>query len=145
MPRLPTARRTRARLGRCFRALLPGPTTFMRVVYSVPRQVVLVTASDDSSRALWPVDWHMPIGFEPPRYALSVGAHGHGAGVLRRAGCFVVNMVPASWEHTIMEAGRTSGAAGDKFSALGLPVEQAAFVDTPYLPGRHQQHGLRAG
>lgn len=77
----------------------------------------------------------MPVGFEPPRYALSIGAAGHGAAVLRRAGCFVVNIVPASWEQTILDAGSTSGATGDKFDALRLPTERATFIPAPYLPG----------
>lgn len=105
----------------------------MRVAYTVPRQVVLVTASDGAERALWPVDWHMPLGFEPPRYVLAVSRAGHGTGVLRRAGCFVVNVVPASWESTILAAGQASGANGDKLAALGLLTEQALFVAAPYL------------
>lgn len=77
----------------------------------------------------------MPLGFEPPRYVLALGRDGHGTGVLRRVGCFVVNVVPASWEPTILAAGRTSGAHGDKLTVLGLATKPALFVDAPYLCG----------
>ncbi|MDP2310155.1 MAG: flavin reductase family protein [Pseudomonadota bacterium] len=120
------ARRFLSRFGR-------GPTAFMRVAYQVPRQVVLVTASHAGERALWPVDWHMPVGFEPPRYALAFGRDAHGTKLLLRAGCFVVNTIPAELEPIILEAGRRSGHDGDKLDALGLSTSPALFVEAPCL------------
>lgn len=32
-----------------------------------------------------------------------------------------------------MQAGRTSGAAGDKLAALGLATEPSLFIQAPYL------------
>jgi flavin reductase (DIM6/NTAB) family NADH-FMN oxidoreductase RutF len=123
-------------LARARRHLAPfgrGPTTFMRVAYQVPRQVVLVTAQADGERALWPVDWHMPVGFDPPRYALAFARGAHGTAVLLRAGAFVVNTIPADREPLILDAGRLSGRAGDKLVALGLDTFPATFVDAPCL------------
>lgn len=121
---------------RARRGLAPyrrGPTSFMRVAYQVPRQVVLVTAEVDGERALWPVDWHMPVGFDPPRYALACMAGAHGTTVLLRAGAFVVNTIPATLEPLVLDAGARSGHAGDKIAALGLSTFPATFVDAPCL------------
>jgi flavin reductase (DIM6/NTAB) family NADH-FMN oxidoreductase RutF len=77
----------------------------------------------------------MPVGFDPPRYALAIGADGHGTSVLLAAGAFVVHTVPAAWEPTILAAGKSSGRDGDKFERLGLPTRPAFVVDAPVLVG----------
>lgn len=110
-----------------------GPSAFTRVAYLSPREVVLVSARHGGEEALWPVDWHMPAGLEPPRYALSLAAGGHGTGVLLAAREFVVNFVSAAHEAVILEAGARSGREGNKREALGLGAHEARFIEAPVL------------
>ncbi len=113
--------------------LAGGPSEFTRVVYLASREVVLVSARHGGDEALWPVDWHMPAGLEPPRYALSLTAGAHGTSVLLAARSFVVNFVSATHEAVILEAGARSGREGNKREALGLQAREAAFVSAPVL------------
>ncbi len=92
-----------------------------------------MTARHAEEEALWPVDWHMPAGLEPPRYALSITAGGHGTAVLLAAGAFVVNLIAATHEAVVLEAGARSGRDGNKREALGLQAREAAFIDAPVL------------
>ena len=110
-----------------------GATAFTRVAYTVPRQIVVVTARHGEQEALWPVDWHMPVSLEPPMYAFSCEASGHGSETVLAAGFFVVNFVPAELEATVMAAGSMSGRDGDKWARLGLESAECAFVAAPRL------------
>jgi len=125
---LARARRVGVRLG-----LVGGASEFTRGAYLVPRQVVLVTARHRDEEALWPVDLHMPLGFEPPRYALSIAAGAHGTGVLLAARAFLVNFVSAAHESVILEAGARSGRDGNKREAMGLQARPAVYIDAPRL------------
>lgn len=113
--------------------VLGGPSEFTRAIYLSSREVVLVSARHGKEEALWPVDWHMPAGLEPPRYALSIAAGGHGTAVLLAASAFVVNFVAATHEAVVLEAGARSGREGNKREALGLEARDAAFIGAPVL------------
>ena len=122
------------RLRPALRALGLAPeSTFMRVAYSTPRQVVLVTTRHDGAENIWPVDWHVPLSFEPSLYGIAANRNGYGAQLVRESGVFVVNFVPASWENVIFLCGNVSGRTADKFAATGLRKEEAESVDAPRL------------
>lgn len=122
------ARRVGVRFG-----LGGGPSAFTRVAYLAPREVVLVTGRHGDDEALWPVDWHMPAGLEPPRYCLSFAADGEGARLVLAAGALVVNFIGAAHEATILNAGARSGRDGNKRVDLGLEARNAVFVNAPVL------------
>jgi flavin reductase (DIM6/NTAB) family NADH-FMN oxidoreductase RutF len=105
----------------------------MRVAYSTPRQVVLITARHDGVDNVWPLDWHVPLSFEPGLYGIAVNRTGYGAALVRSSGVFVVNFVPATWEKTIFLCGNVSGRTVDKFAAVGLRKKEAESVDAPRL------------
>src|SRR5438128_11492212 len=89
-------------LGRWRQRLLGRPeSTCMRVAYSVPRQVVLITTRHEGVDNVWPMDFHFPLSFQPPLYGIAAQRQGHGAALVRGSGVFVVNFVPATWEKTI--------------------------------------------
>jgi flavin reductase (DIM6/NTAB) family NADH-FMN oxidoreductase RutF len=106
---------------------------FMRVAYSVPRQVVLITARHAGAENVWPMDWHLPLSLDPPLYGLAVNRSGYGAELVRASGAFVVNFVPATWGHAIDICGRASGRQVDKFAAAALVKEEAQLVDASRL------------
>lgn len=124
----------RRSLGRLRRRLLGRPeSTFIRVAYSTPRQVVLITARHAGTDNIWPMDFHMPLSFLPPLYCIAAQRGGYGAGLVRSSGVFVVNFVPATWEQAIFLCGRVSGRVTDKFALAGLRKEEAQSVDAPRL------------
>ena len=123
------------RLARRLRDALFGrpESTFMRVAYSTPRQIVLITARHDGTDNVWPLDFHGPLSFVPPLYGIAANRNGYGAGIVRSSGIFVVNFVPATWENVIFLCGNVSGRVTDKFAAAGLRTEEAQTVDAPLL------------
>jgi flavin reductase (DIM6/NTAB) family NADH-FMN oxidoreductase RutF len=127
----PRVRRGLARV----RAAFSGrpESTFMRVAYSTPRQVVLVTTRHEGADNIWPMDFHLPLSFEPPLYGIATTRLGYGAELVRRSGVFVVNFVPATWETRVFLCGNVSGRIVDKFAAAGLGKEEAESVDAPLL------------
>jgi flavin reductase (DIM6/NTAB) family NADH-FMN oxidoreductase RutF len=121
-------------LSRLRRRLLGLPeSTFIRVAYSTPRQVVLITTRYGGADNVWPVDFHMPLSFEPPLYCIATNRNGYGAGLVGSSGVFVVNFVPATWEQAIFLCGNVSGRETDKFAVAGLRKEEAESVDAPRL------------
>jgi flavin reductase (DIM6/NTAB) family NADH-FMN oxidoreductase RutF len=108
-------------------------STFIRVAYSAPRQVVLVTTRHAGEDNVWPMDWHVPLSMEPGIYGIAANRAGYGAALVRQSGVFVVNFVPATWEKTIFLCGNVSGRGADKFAVAGLRKEEAEAVDAPRL------------
>jgi len=110
-------------------------STFMRVAYTTPRQVVLITTRHEGADNVWPVDWHVPLSFVPDLYGIALNGNSYGAQLVRGSGVFVVNFVPATWENAIFLCGNVSGRNVDKFAAAGLSKEEAESVDAPRLAG----------
>jgi flavin reductase (DIM6/NTAB) family NADH-FMN oxidoreductase RutF len=123
----------RRRLATLRRRLLAPESTFIRVAYSTPRQVVLITTRHAGVDNVWPLDFHMPLSFEPPLYGIAAMRNGYGTALVRASGIFVVNFVPATWEKTIFLVGNVSGRTTDKFVTAGLSKEEADSVDAPRL------------
>jgi flavin reductase (DIM6/NTAB) family NADH-FMN oxidoreductase RutF len=105
----------------------------MRIAYTTPRQVVLITTRHDGVDNIWALNWHMPLSHEPRLYGIAVNPNGYGAQLIRRSGVFVVNFVPATWETAIFFCGNVSGRTVDKFAKTGLRKEEAVSVDAPRL------------
>ena len=112
-----------------------APPTFVRVAYSLPRRVVLITVRHGEQEDVWPIDWHTPLSISPERYGICVYRGGYGAELLAAAKCFVVNFVPDSWEKAILTCGNTTGRNTDKFAAAGLLRENAETIAAPRLSG----------
>ena len=114
--------------------LQPQPeSTFIRVAYTTPRQVVLVTTRHDGADNVWPVDSHVVLSFMPGMFGIAVNRHGYGTQLVRQSGVFVVNFVPATWEKIIVTCGSVSGRVADKFALAGLRKEEAESVNAPRL------------
>ena len=121
-------------LRRALQRLLGRPeSTFIRMAYSTPRQVVLITTRHEGTDNVWPLDFHGPLSFEPALYGIATQRGGFGAELVRSSGVFVVNFVPATWEKTIFLCGNVSGRTADKFATAGLRKEEAESVDAPRL------------
>lgn len=106
---------------------------YMRVAYQSPRKVVMVTTRLDGRDNVLPIDWHMPVSFEPKLYAICLENHNHSAATIRQTGEFVVHFVGAALEEKILLCGRASGRATDKFALAGLERQEAQRVNAPVL------------
>ena len=123
----------RSRLGELRRKILRPQSTFMRIAYTIPRQVVLITTRNDGVDNIWALDWHMPLSHEPKLYGIALSPNGYGTQLIRGSGVFVVNFVPASWKTDIFFCGKVSGRTIDKFAETGLRKEEAQSVNAPRL------------
>jgi flavin reductase (DIM6/NTAB) family NADH-FMN oxidoreductase RutF len=108
-------------------------STFIRVAYTTPRQVVLVTARHEGVDNIWPLDAHIFLSFQPNLYGIAVKRGSHGADLVRRSGVFVVNFVPSTWQDVIFYCGSVSGRKIDKFAGAGLQKEEAQTVNAARL------------
>lgn len=111
------------------------PSSFIRVAYRVPRQVVLITARHAGHDNVWPMDWHIPLSIEPKLYCIASSKTSYGAEMVRASGAFIVHFVPAAWEDMIFKLGSMSGRDVNKFDALKLSVTPGATVDAPRIAG----------
>ena len=122
------------RLQKVKHRLLGRPeSTFIRVAYSVPRQVALITARHEGAQNVWPIDSHIVLSFQPGLYGICVNPGGYGAELVSKSGVFVVNFVPATWEKMIFYCGSVSGRQVDKLASSGLQIEEAESVNAPRL------------
>lgn len=106
---------------------------YMRVAYLTPRKVAMVTTRLDGRDNILPIDWHMPVSFEPKLYAICLENHNHTAETIRQTGEFVVNFVGAALEEKILLCGRASGRNVDKFALSGLGRREARHVRAAVL------------
>ena len=106
---------------------------YMRVAYLIPRRVVMVTTRLGSKDNVLPIDWHIPVSFQPKYYAICLESHNHSAHIIRQSGAFVVNFVDATLEEKILLCGRVSGKEADKFALSGLQRSEAQTVNAPVL------------
>jgi len=104
-----------------------------------PRQVILITsrarivpkfkAKEEEKDNIMTAAWHMPVSFEPPLYAISVGKKRYSLELIRKSKSFVVNFMPYSMKKEVLLAGRTTGVHLDKFEKIGLGKEDAETID----------------
>ena len=128
------ARRLQGVITRAIRLIRGKPeNTFVRVAYTTPRQVVLVTSRHEGVDNVWPMDSHVVLSFEPHLFGIAATRMSWGAEMVRRSGVFVVNFVPSTWQDVIFYCGSVSGRNVDKFAGAGLQKEEAETVDAPRL------------
>jgi flavin reductase (DIM6/NTAB) family NADH-FMN oxidoreductase RutF len=104
-----------------------------------PRQVVLVTsrahmtprfkAKEEEKDNIITVAWHMPVSFEPPIYAVSIGKTRYSRELISKGKAFVVNFMPYEMLEQVVRCGTISGEHINKFKEAGLEKENADTVD----------------
>ncbi len=102
-----------------------------------PRQVVLITTrakidvlgKEIEKDNIITIDWHMPVSFKPPLYAISIGKARLSHEMLRKSECFVVNFMPYSLKDKVLFCGRNSGKLIDKFKETGFTKKEASTID----------------
>jgi flavin reductase (DIM6/NTAB) family NADH-FMN oxidoreductase RutF len=105
----------------------------MRVVYTHPRSVVLITSRLGEKDNVMPMDWHIPLSLFPKLYAISLETKNFSYSIIRKSGVFAVNFMPASFENAIVACGNISGSKNDKFELTNLKKEEAKTINAPIL------------
>jgi len=104
-----------------------------------PRQVILVSCRGEVKEKFSPnkvirdnimtLSWHMPVSFDPPLYAISIGKERFSYSLIKDSSVFVVNFMPTELEKEVLFCGRNSGEHIDKFKETGLEKEEAERID----------------
>lgn len=99
-----------------------------------PRPVVLVSCVDSKGRRnIITLAWSMPVSFNPPMVAVSIGFQRESYRMIKESGEFVVNVPPSKLVKAVLFCGTTSGRDVDKFSEAGLTAAPARRVRAPII------------
>lgn len=106
-----------------------------------PRQTILVSCEAEAEivgkkalkKNIMTLDWHMPLSFEPPMYAIAVGKARFSCGLIQKSRCFAVNFMPESMKKEVLFCGRNTGQFMDKFKASGLAEEECEEIHCPRI------------
>ena len=79
------------------------------------------------------VSWHMPASVTPLSYAISVKSEDNIAGMIRKAGNFVINFMGYEQKSIVLNAENQDGAMTDLFEFLGLSRAESILVESPRI------------
>lgn len=100
----------------------------------VPKTIVSCRGKDGKNNALV-VGFAANVSYDPAMVMVGIVSSRYSHHMVKESGCFVVNLPGKDFEREYNYLGSHSGRDGDKFAALDLKTETAAFVDAPILTG----------
>ncbi|WP_421385393.1 flavin reductase family protein [Bacillus salacetis] len=103
------------------------------VMHSYPGMVALVTVSHEGEDNIMAAGWHSYISYEPPIYGVAIGRERHTYQLVKEAGEFAINFLPAQYAKFIQEAGVYSGRDLNKFDAGEMDFERGKSTNAPIL------------
>ena len=99
-----------------------------------PRLTVLATSVDKMGKPnIITLSWAMPISFDPPLVAISVGTRRYSHELIEGCKEFVVNIPPHAILKKVQLCGSRSGRAADKFAEAGLTSIASKRVRPPRI------------
>lgn len=108
------------------------PRKFYTLINHGP--TTLISATDRNTHGVMSAAWVMPIDINPPRLIAAV-SDSFTRGLMLKSGEFAVNIPPVEMADIVYTAGTTSGRDIDKYSALGLTVDNSSVVSAPLIRG----------
>lgn len=108
-----------------------------------PRETVLVTSrapmtilgKEVIKDNILTVNWHMPVSFKPPLFAVSIGKTRYSEKLIRKSRVFAVNFIPYSMKSAALYCGSYSGEHLDKFAKATLEKKECEQIDCPWIKG----------
>lgn len=98
--------------------------------------LVLVSTTDGLRADVAPVAWCMPVGKEPPRFALAIGSRHYTFENLLATGEAVLSVPGLDLAAAVARAGSVSGRdVPDKFAHAGLVADPSRVVRPPRVAG----------
>jgi flavin reductase (DIM6/NTAB) family NADH-FMN oxidoreductase RutF len=95
--------------------------------------VALVTARHKDVQNVMTAQWLTPVSSDPPLVVLAIHPARFTHDLIRKSGQFALNIPARPLLEKIIRAGKTSGADGDKFLALGLEIYAAKQIAAPLI------------
>ncbi|WP_409253115.1 flavin reductase family protein [Bacillus sp. SCS-153A] len=103
------------------------------VMHSYPGMVALVTVSHVGEDNIMAAGWHSYISYKPPIYGVAIGRERHTYQLLKKAGEFAINFLPAHYAGFIQESGVYSGSDLNKLEAGMMEFERGRTTNAPIL------------
>ncbi|MCP3738311.1 flavin reductase family protein [Rossellomorea sp. BNER] len=103
------------------------------VMHSYPGMVALVTVSYDGQDNIMAAGWHSYISYEPPIYGVAIGRERHTYQLVKDAGSFAINFLPAQYSEFIQSTGVYSGADVNKFEQGKMTFDRGITTNAPIL------------
>lgn len=113
------------------------------VMHSYPGMVAIVTSRWCGKQNVMAAGWHSFISIDPPIYGVAVAEERFTHGLIRSAGAFGVQFLPAERSEWIQQVGVTSGRELDKFAAFGMDYQDGVTVDVPFLKAAYVAYECR--
>lgn len=98
-----------------------------------PAPAVLVSCGPADAPDIVTVSWTGLICTRPPMTSVSLRPSRHSHGLIREAGCFVINFPAAPQARIVDFCGTYTGARIDKFARLGLTAVPSQTVSAPMI------------
>ena len=98
----------------------------------VPQTIVSCRDKDGKNNALV-VGFTANVSLDPVMVMIGIMPSRYSHHMVKESGCFVINLPKKSFRKEYGYLGSASGRDGDKFAALNLNWEDAAYVNAPIL------------
>ena len=102
------------------------------MIYPLPAVLVSCGATPEEYNLLT-IAWTGTICSNPPMCYISVRPERHSYGIIKRCGCFVINLTTRNLARATDFCGVRSGRDCDKFQAAGLTPGKATVVNAPVI------------
>lgn len=100
---------------------------------TAPIPPALVTCSDGEKDNVFTVAWTGITCTQPPKTYISVRPSRFSYNIIKKSGCFVINLTTEALVRAADTCGVRSGKDVDKFTLCGLEKEPAFHVDCPLI------------
>ena len=106
-----------------------------------PRQTVVITSKGKAvvmgkeieKENIMPIDWHMPLSLDPPKYGIALNKKSFSLKLIRESGFFIVNFMPYESAKEVCKMGRVSGEHLDKFEETLLAKAEGETLECPRM------------
>jgi flavin reductase (DIM6/NTAB) family NADH-FMN oxidoreductase RutF len=105
----------------------------MKSSFYKPTQTVLITSRFYGKDNVMAADWHMPVSFEPPLYAVAIGKTRYTKDLIHKSKVFAVNFIPFKMSDEVLNAGSVSGKFKDKFKEFKIRKDNCSSIDCCYV------------
>ncbi len=97
-----------------------------RLLY--PMRVCLITSRHGDKENVMAASWVFPMSMDPPLFGVSVAEKRYSCGLIRKGGCFGINIPHPDIEEATLVCGTNSGRDVDKFKKACLTKEETNHV-----------------
>jgi len=98
-----------------------------RLLY--PMRIVLISSRAKGKDNIMAAAWCFPLSGNPPLFGVSLADSRETYSMIKKSGCFAINLVSPEMQEAALLCGTKSGREVDKFSEGKLTKEEAEKID----------------